>query len=96
LFLVFWGLGVVGFYGLALIVPVYLGMPYVFFNKVFLFIKKKKKKLNDGGFFVMHGNGLCPIHKLFVGGLKNSPTIAVFPTPSLTVLLKPIRCPGSH
>jgi hypothetical protein len=40
---VFWGLGVVGFCGLALVVPVYLGAPYAFFYKVFLLIKKKKK-----------------------------------------------------
>jgi hypothetical protein len=32
-----------GFYGLALVVPVYLGAPYAFINKVFLLIKKKKK-----------------------------------------------------
>jgi hypothetical protein len=31
-----------GFCGLALVVPVYLGAPYAFFNKVFLLIKKKK------------------------------------------------------
>jgi hypothetical protein len=41
-FFVFWGLGVVGFCGLALVVSVYLGVPYAFFNKVFLLIKKKK------------------------------------------------------
>jgi hypothetical protein len=35
------GLGVVGFCGLALVVPVYLGVPYAFFNKVFLLKKKK-------------------------------------------------------
>jgi len=29
----------VGFCGLALVVLVYLGAPYAFFNKVFLFIK---------------------------------------------------------
>jgi hypothetical protein len=43
-FFVFWGLGVVGFCGLALVVPVYLGAPYAFFNKVLLTYKKKKKK----------------------------------------------------
>jgi len=31
----------VGFCGLALVVPVYLGASYAFFNKVFLLIKKK-------------------------------------------------------
>jgi hypothetical protein len=31
-----------GFSGLALVVPVYLGAPYAFFNKVFLLIKKKR------------------------------------------------------
>jgi hypothetical protein len=30
-----------GFCGLALVVPVYLGAPYAFINKVFLLIKKK-------------------------------------------------------
>jgi hypothetical protein len=30
-----------GFSGLALVVPVYLGAPYAFFYKVFLLIKKK-------------------------------------------------------
>jgi hypothetical protein len=31
-----------GFFGLALVVPVYLGAPYAFFNKVLLtYIKKK-------------------------------------------------------
>jgi hypothetical protein len=43
-FFVFWGLGVVGFCGLALVVPVYLGAPYAFFNKVLLTYQKKKKK----------------------------------------------------
>jgi hypothetical protein len=43
-FFVFWGLGVVGFCGLALVVPVYLGAPYALFNKVLLTYQKKKKK----------------------------------------------------
>jgi hypothetical protein len=38
---VFWGLGVGGFCGLALVFPVYLGAPYAFFNKVLLIYKKK-------------------------------------------------------
>jgi hypothetical protein len=42
---VFWGLDVVGFCGLALVVPVYLGAPYAFFNKVLLTYQKKKKKI---------------------------------------------------
>jgi len=42
---VFWGLDVVGFCGLALVVPVYLGAPYAFFNKVLLTYQKKKKKV---------------------------------------------------
>jgi len=33
-----------GFCKLALVVPVYLGAPYAFINKVFLLIKKKKEK----------------------------------------------------
>jgi hypothetical protein len=33
-----------GFCGLALVVPVYVGAPYAFINKVFLLIKKKKEK----------------------------------------------------
>jgi hypothetical protein len=41
----FWGVRVLlfllDFCGLALVVPVYLGAPYAFINKVFLLIKKK-------------------------------------------------------
>jgi hypothetical protein len=33
-----------GFCKLALVVPVYLGAPYAFINKVFLLIKKKRKR----------------------------------------------------
>jgi len=33
------------FVGLVLVVPVYLGAPYAFFNKVLLTYQKKKKKL---------------------------------------------------
>jgi len=40
--LVLWVL--LGFYGLALVVPVYLGAPYAFFYKVFLLIEKKKNQ----------------------------------------------------
>jgi hypothetical protein len=42
---VLWGLGVVGFFGLALVVPVYLGASYDFSNRVLLTYQKKNKNI---------------------------------------------------
>ena len=51
---------------------------FLFFNLVFLVLfviyplffyyelLPLSKLRADGGFFIIHGNGLCPIHKLFV------------------------------
>jgi len=43
-----------GFSRLALVVPVYLGAPYVFFNKVFL-LKKEKKYYEKNDLIVTTG-----------------------------------------